>query len=250
MITHEVNVIIHQVCRRSGGIAVSPDNPIKLYPFAKTVPFEGDKERAKIAAELREIVAASVTEACEVTTDARTGQRVYLKPPSWGSDWYKLDAPTSYEAETKKGKTDTGEKPNATHSDAEKGATVGRQQSDRAAETEFTTVRTAHGDLTEDEIAAILSYQLRKYKIDANPDGALSARVARLAVWRYGRRTDEDERREAGDEPIDQAIEHRFDALDKRITRLTDLMEMMLNRQEELASSGMQVMAEANNNAE
>ena len=48
-------------------------------------------------------------------------------------------------------------------------------------------VRTARGDLTEEELIALVHHQLNRYDIDVDPNLDLSKRVAKTILWRFGR---------------------------------------------------------------
>jgi hypothetical protein len=144
-----------------------------------------ENEKARIAAELREVIGAAMHTGHHKPVD-QNGIPLHMPAPKWESIYYKLKYDRPYKTVMKKS----------------------------------SLLRTARGDLTEDELVAVIHHQLKRYDIDFDPNSELSKRVAKTVLWRYGKSIDIKQRREIGPEHRNVMNEHRFNRLEEQLATI------------------------------
>jgi hypothetical protein len=146
-------------------------------------------EKARLAQELREVIATALSVGDHIAVDANGGGKVpHFNAPNWSSMYYRLKYKKPAETFIK----------------------------------ETPLLRTARGDLTHEELAGLLHTQMQRFNVDADVDGKLSDRIARLATWRYGIMLDLETRREVGPEHRNEMNEHRFNRLEEQLATIVE----------------------------
>ena len=181
------------MCYVRGCICKKKKNHFVTSPIVKLVSglpvseehADEENEKARIAAELREVIAAAMHTGHHKPVD-QNGVPLHMIAPRWESIYYKLKYDRPYKTVMK----------------------------------ESSLLRTARGDLTEDELIAVIHHQLKRYDIDLDPNTELSKRVAKTVLWRYGKSIDIKQRREIGPEHRNVMNEHRFNRLEEQLATI------------------------------
>ena len=139
--------------------------------------------RARMAAQIREILGGALAVGRGSILSDGEGRRVPNSAPDWGSDYYQLKYDKPVEM------------------------VVTRQN----------LLRTARGDLTHEELKEVLHYQFLKYSIDEDVGKKLADKCAELAILRYGKMLNVETRRNLGIEHRNVMNEHRFNRLEEQI---------------------------------
>ena len=188
---HEFKAFCHArqcTCRkRKSEFVTHPMVKVISGPAKSEKDADEENENARIAAELREVVASAMHTGHHKPMDS-SGTSINMPFPKWESIYYRL----KYERPHK---------------------TVMKQSS---------LLRTARGDLTQDELIAVIHHQLQRYNIDTDPDTELSKRVAKTILWRYGKSIDIKQRRELGPEHRNIMNEHRFNRLEEQLAVIAE----------------------------
>jgi hypothetical protein len=144
--------------------------------------------RARLTAQLREILAGSLAVGGGSKMVDPTGRKIKLKTPKWGSDYYQLRYSKPVDMVVQSAQL----------------------------------LRTSRGDLTHAELTELLHYQFKKYSVDTDKGKTLSKKVAELAIWRYGKNLNVETRREIGVEHRNEMNEHRFNRLEEQIAYIAE----------------------------
>jgi hypothetical protein len=144
--------------------------------------------RARLAAQLREILSGALSIGGGSKLLDPQGQKIRLKTPEWGSAYYQLKYDKPCEMAYHKSNL----------------------------------LRTSRGDLTHEELSELLHYQFKRYSVDADKDKSLSKKVAELVIWRYGKKLTVETRRDIGIEYRNEMSEHRFNRLEEQIAFIAE----------------------------
>jgi hypothetical protein len=147
---------------------------------------EALNNRARLAAQLHEILHGALALNGGTRLSDAGGNRVRSEMPNWGSDYYALKYEKPVQMEI----------------------------------TAQNLLRTSHGDLTHEELTELLHYQLQKYGVDQDKGKVLSQKIAELAIWRYGKELNVETRREIGIEHRNVMNEHRFQRLEESLAQI------------------------------
>jgi hypothetical protein len=178
-----------ECCQSKRKINVNP--MVEIQQDVKSLNDEEAKDlnnRARLTAQLREILAGSLAVGGGSKMVDPTGRKIKLKTPKWGSDYYQLRYSKPVDMVVQSAQL----------------------------------LRTSRGDLTHAELTELLHYQFKKYSVDTDKGKTLSKKVAELAIWRYGKNLNVETRREIGVEHRNEMNEHRFNRLEEQIAYIAE----------------------------
>merc|ERR1711865_114862 len=177
------------ICGGKRKVTVSPMVEIQSDPSGLSdEEAEEVNNRARLSAQLREILSGALAVGRGSTLHDAGGRRIQNKEPNWGSDYYTLDYTKPVEM-------------------------VVTQQN---------LLRTSRGDLTHEELKELLHYQFVRFSIDEDKSKSLSSKIAELAIWCYGKMLNVESRREIGVEHRNIMNEHRFNRLEEQIAFIAE----------------------------
>ena len=177
------------VCGGKRKVTVSPMVEIQSDPSGLSdEEAEEVNNRARLSAQLREILSGALAVGRGSTLHDAGGRRIQNKKPNWGSDYYTLDYTKPVEMVV----------------------------------TKQNLLRTSRGDLTHEELKELLHYQFVRFSIDEDKSKSLSNKIAELAIWRYGKMLNVESRREIGVEHRNVMNEHRFNRLEEQIAFIAE----------------------------
>ena len=178
-----------ECCQSKRKVNVNP--MVEIQQDVKSLNDEEAKDlnnRARLTAQLREILAGSLAVGGGSKMVDPTGRKIKLKTPKWGSDYYQLRYSKPVDMVVQSAQL----------------------------------LRTSRGDLTHAELTELLHYQFKKYSVDTDKGKTLSKKVAELAIWRYGKNLNVETRREIGVEHRNEMNEHRFNRLEEQIAYIAE----------------------------